>query len=215
MYDWNKDIKEILSKYKLLKYHSNNRCLSGDIELISDTGKYIDIFNVEIFIPEHFPKCFPKVIETEKKIPRTVLRHVMPKTNYLCLVVKIEEMLLCQHGITLLWFVDNVLVPRLCEEYRVNNGEKYQQEYSHDFGGTWEFLMKKIELENPKLVLKFIEALANKKKPKGNKPCLCGSGKEYRLCHQKFAISLQHLNNKTLIIMHDLLLKHPYNGVNL
>ena len=189
MYNWNNDLKEVLSKYTLLKYHSNNRCLSGDIELISDTGKYIDIFNVDILIPEHFPKYFPKVIETEKKIPRTVSRHVIPKTNYLCLVIEIEEILICQHGITLLWFIDNVLVPRLCEEYRVNNGEKYQKEYSHDFGGTWEFLMKKLGVENPEIVLEFIKALANKKRPKGNTLCLCGSGKVYRLCHKTSVVS--------------------------
>jgi hypothetical protein len=215
MYYLDKDITEVLSKYKLLKYTPYNNCLSGDIELLSDTGKYIDIFNLEIFIPDDFPKSFPKVIETEEKIPRIVSRHIIPKDNTLCLVVQIEELLICQNGITLLWFIDNVLIPRLCEEFRVNNGEKYQKEYSHDFGGTWEFLMKKLEVENPELVLKFIEALANKKKPKGNALCLCGSGNSYRLCHKKSVVSLQHLNNKILKILLDLLLKQPYKGVNL
>lgn len=215
MYSWNQDISKVLDKYSLLKYDSNSRCLSGEIELISDSGNYIDIFNVEIFIPENFPKSFPKVTETEEKIPRKLSRHVMPESNHLCLAVEIEEILLCTQGITLLWFCDKVLVPRLCEEFRVNNGEKYQKEYSHDFGGTWEFLMKHLKLKNPKLVLNFIKAMANKKTPRGDRTCLCDSGLEYRLCHKKEVLSLQHLNNKLLNGLHDYLLKHPYNGSNL
>ena len=215
MYSWNKDLNKVLNKYNLLKYDSNSRCLRGEIELVSDSGNYIDIFNVEIFIPEDFPKSFPKVVETGEKIPRIVARHVMPKFNYLCLAVDIEEILICKQGITLLWFCDKVLVPRLCEEFRVNNGEKYQKEYSHDFVGTWEFLMKHLKLKNEKLVLKFIKAMANKKMPKGDKPCLCDSGSEYRLCHKKAVLSLQHLNNKNINILRDLLLKQPYNGTNL
>lgn len=216
MYNRKQDINEVLSKYYLLKYDSLNNKLLGEIELISEiTGKYIDIFSVEILIPDGFPKCFPKVIETEEKIPRSVSRHVMPNTNYLCLAVDIEEILLCKQGISLLWFLDKVLTPRLCEEFRVNNGEKYQKEYSHDSGATWEFLKKHLELSNMDLVLKFSKALANKKTPSGNSPCLCDSGLEYRLCHKRKVLSLQHMKNETLKKIYNRLLNNPYKGVNL
>lgn len=215
MYNWDNDINEVLSKYNLLNFNSSSNSLIGEIELLSETGIYIDIFNVEIIIPKCFPKCFPRVKELDEKIPRDISRHVIPKDNTLCLAVQIEEMLICQNGITLLWFIDNVLVPRLCEEYRVNNGEKYQKEYSHDFGGTWEFLFKKLDIDTPDLVLKFIKALANKKRPNGNSPCLCGSNKPFRLCHKRNVTSLQHIKNETLKTLHDLLLKKPYQGVNL
>lgn len=215
MYDFNNDIKQVLKKYELLKYYPHDKCLNGDIELISESGKFIDIFNVVIKIPEGFPRCFPKVLETEEKIPRSKMRHVMPYTNILCLAVPIEEYLVCSNGITILWFIDNVLVPRLCEEFRVNNGENYQREYSHDFGGIWEFLMKKLETKNIDHVLIFMKVLATKKTPKGNSPCLCGSNKPFRLCHKKTIASLQHLKNDILNLVYNSLLENPYKGINL
>jgi SEC-C motif len=215
VYNWEQDINKVLSKYHLLKYDISNSCLRGEIELLTDDEKYIDIFNVEIFLFKCFPRCFPKVIETEEKIPRRLSRHVMPKSNHLCLAVDVEEKLLCKQGISLLWFLDKVLVPRLCEEFRVNNGEKYQKEYSHDFGATWEFLKTHLELPNMNLVLKFCEALVNKKTPKGNSPCLCGSGLEYRVCHKGQVLSLQHLKHETLKVIYNRLLSNPYKGVNL
>jgi hypothetical protein len=216
VYNLEQDIVEVLDKYLLLKYDAVNKRIWGEIELISENnGKYIDIFSVEILILENFPKCFPKVLETEEKIPRSVSRHIMPNTNYLCLAVDVEEILLCKQGISLLWFLDKVLVPRLCEEFRVNNGEKYQKEYSHDLGATWEFLKKHLELPNMELVLRFSEALANKKTPKGNSPCICDSGLEYRLCHKQKVITLQHMKNETLKNIHNRLLKNPYKGLNL
>jgi len=215
MYNLEKDINNVLRKYSLLKYNSISKIIYGEIEVLGESGQFIDIFNVDIILPVEFPRRFPKVIETEKKIPREITRHVMPKTNHLCLAVQFEEILLCCKGINLLWFIDNVLVPRLAEEFRVNNGEKYQKEYSHDFGGTWEFLMKKLELKTPDLVLKFIEALAKKKKPNGNSICLCGSEEPYRLCHKKQVLHILQLNNKLLNLLYNQLLKKSYKGINL
>jgi hypothetical protein len=215
MYDIKVDIKTILSDYPLLKYDINNNVIFGEIELESDEGIFIDIFNIDIIIPPCFPKCFPYVIENESKIPRTVKRHVMPETNHLCLAVKTEESLLCKSGITLVWFFDKILIPRLCEEYRVSKGENYQNEYSHDFGGTWEYLMKFFKTESTELVLKFIHVLAEKKKPKGDKLCLCDSGKQFKDCHKKQLVQMLQLKNVEIKELYNVLKNTPYKGVNL
>jgi len=214
MYNLDYDIKEVLSNYELLKYNSNSKKFSGEIEVIKG-GLFIDIFSIEIIIPNCFPRCFPKVIEIGNKIPRKVARHVIPKTNHLCLAVEIEEFLLCQGGITMKWFIDKVLVPRLCEEYRVINGEKYQKEYSHDFGGTWEYLMKVLNVNEPEIVMKFIKALADKKRPTGNSLCLCESNKPFRLCHKSNISTLQHLGINRLKSLYKSLIEKPYKGINL
>ena len=214
-YERKKDIANVLSHYKLLKYEPSSNRFVGDIELVSDDNIYIDIFSVEIIIPVGFPNCFPKVFEIGGKIPRNPKRHVMPKTNNLCLAVPIEETLICHQGITIKWFLDEVLVPRLCEEYRVNNGLKYQKEYSHDFGGTWEYLMKKFNINDTEVVLNFMKALAFKKTPKGDKPCLCNSGQLYRLCHRKIMSDLQHLGLESLKNIYHRLVSNPYKGLNL
>lgn len=216
MYNLEDDINKVLQKFPLLKYYDTEKTLRGEIELLTESGKFIDIFSVEIIIEKCFPNCFPKVLETGGKIPREVKRHVMPKTNYLCLVVWIEELLICKNGITLVWFMDKVLMPRLCEEFRVNNGEKYQKEYSHGFiEGTWEYMMKKMEIQEPSIALKFLEALANKKRPKGNSICFCGSGKYYHVCHKKQILFLQQFDNNQLTTLYKGLKENPYKGSNL
>ncbi len=219
-YDKNKDLEKVLKKYTLLKHqvdHLNTtESLFGEIELVDEQTKtYIDTFAVEIIIPRNFPFSFPLVIEKEEKIPRCTSRHVIPGSNTLCLALKLEERLLCLHGITLLWFIDHVLVPRLCEEYRVNRGGKYQKEYSHEISGTWEYLMKRFETKDQSIIIALIGALAYKKTPKGNQKCLCGSGKFYRECHKPELEKLKHLGNETISKLFEALNKTPYAGVDL
>lgn len=209
------EIGAILSKYPLLKYDIHENTIRGEIEVESKNGIFIDIFEIDVIIPSCYPKCFPLVLEKGSKIPRTMARHVMPQTNHLCFAVETEEKLLCKAGITLDWFFDKILIPRLCEEYRVNNGEKYQKEYSHDFGGTWEYLMKHFETNSPELVLKLVNSIVNKKKPRGDKLCICDSGHLFKDCHKSHFTQLQKLKLSELRVLFDKLNKTPYKGLNL
>jgi hypothetical protein len=127
------DLSTAIKDYPGLKLINEVGALSlmGTIDLIHpEFGITYDSFSVEIYYPKLYPFCFPKVIETGGKIPRNANRHVnVIANNTLCLTVDPEERLLSLHGITTSWFIKNVLLPRLGEEYVVNNGGNYLHEY--------------------------------------------------------------------------------------
>ena len=214
------DIDKAVEKYSLLNrvYSVSDGIihLVGEIEVVDHADVFIDIFEVEIYYPKEFPKRFPMVFETGGKIPREPeKRHVMPRNYNLCLAVELEEILVCKHGITTLWFLNNIVVPRLAEEYRVSRGEKYQREYSHhDLDGTWEFLMKELGTKDARIVLTLIEAMALRQLPRADKLCLCSSGKLYKYCHRPKVVQLQNLGGELLNKIYRALSEQPYKGIN-
>lgn len=187
MYELRKDLDEALKFYPKLRLVEKGKdlALSGSVDLIHPSEKkLIDTFFVEITYPERFPFQFPKVLETSGKIERVQDRHIHPGTNYLCFAVNAEELLKCRFGITTLWFLDYVLVPRLAEEYLVNNGGKYSHEFSHGTLGDLEFYFEKFRTKSPEQVLKYLTILIKGEFPKHFEPCNCGSGQKFKKCHR-------------------------------
>jgi hypothetical protein len=216
--EWKADIATAIMEYPLLQPYQNNgdKHLQGWIEVVDNkSGILIDEYEIDLYYPEEYPFCFPKVIEKSRKIPREVDRHTMPKSTELCLAVNPEERLVCRNGITTLWFLDNVLVPRLAEEYAVSKGHKYLKEYSHGSDGIWEYFMKQFETDNTALVLNFIEGMAFYKLPKGFEPCICGSGKKFKKCHRNIVFLLNNLGSKYLLNIAKYLRSYKYTGGNL
>jgi len=114
-----KDIKTVTDKFPLLKvdFDTGRTRFVGEIELLDPhEGTYIDIFKVEIILPELFPYCFPSVIELDGDIPKTIERHVIPVSGRLCLAIVFEEFMLCRNGISTLWFIERILIPRLADD---------------------------------------------------------------------------------------------------
>jgi hypothetical protein len=212
---WLDEVNVILREYPLLSYTPIENCFSGEIEINTKEGDFVEIFELRIEIPKSFPNSFPLVFETGKNIPRIITRHVMPKTNNLCLAVTLEERLLCRNGITLTWFFEKVLIPRLFEEFRVNNGLNYQKEYSHDFGGIWEFLMCEFKTENTDLIIDFVAMISQKKRPKGKSLCPCNSDQAFSNCHKPSFRTFELFGNSIMVNLHNTLIKYPYKGRNL
>lgn len=218
-FDIHQDIYEARRRFPLLKevITPGSIKLVGEIELLHpDTGKFIDIFRVEIIYPECFPFCFPKVIELDEKIPRTLERHIMPHSHTICFAVQIEELLLCQTGINSLWFIDNILLPRLAEEYIVSNGGKYRSEYSHNrSGANWEYFMKRFKTTDHDLILNILKSISEKQLPKGDRPCFCGSNMIYSKCHKKEVQFLRQIKLEFVKNIYEELKSNPYNGADL
>lgn len=198
------DLTTAIKEYPSLKLinEAGDLSLEGSIDLIhSETGIAYDSFSVKIYYPKQYPFCFPKVIETGGKIPRTADRHVnVTANNTLCLTVDPEERLLTLYGITTSWFIENVLLPRLGEEYIVNDGGKYLHEYSHNALGYWEFYFQKFNTKNPLVVINILENMLQHSMPKGYMPCICKSGKDYKKCHKKNVDDLYRLGTSYIQI---------------
>ncbi|MBO6516067.1 MAG: SEC-C domain-containing protein [Bacteroidia bacterium] len=194
--EWKKDVQQAVDAYPGLIYSEFNgeRHLKGSIKVEDvDSGIVVDEFEVDLVFPENYPYCFPKVFEISGKIERIDDRHVFPADGSLCLGVEPEEILRCKHGITIRYFIDRVLIPRLAEEFIVNNGGDYQREYAHGIYGLWQFYMKMFESKDRQTILKLLRCMGDQSLPRGHKPCPCGSGKKFKRCH--FKNILQFVNN--------------------
>lgn len=182
------DIDAALKLYPLLKIIEKDGILgiAGDLELIHPEFNIpFETFSVELSFPKEYPNCFPRVLETGGKIERIPNRHVYTNTGTLCLAVPPEERLLCRHGINMSRFIKNVLLPRLGEEYNVNNGGQYSREYSHGPDGFWEFYFKKFDTDDPNIVLKILKCITEQNTPKGFELCICGINEKYKKCHRE------------------------------
>jgi hypothetical protein len=171
--------------------------LSGEVELLHPIEKkLIDTFSVEITFPESYPFCFPWVTETSGKIERIADRHVFTNTNTLCFAVQTEERMKCRNGITLLWFINNVLIPRLAEEYIVNNGGKYEHEFSHGPLGDLEFYCEKFKTKEFAVVIGYLELILKGGFPKPHERCSCGSNVKFKKCHRIIFEELKALGDR-------------------
>ncbi|AEA44970.1 SEC-C metal-binding domain-containing protein [Fluviicola taffensis] len=179
------DIRKAITHFPLLKIIENGKFLlvEGDIVLSDREYGEVDRYSVSISFLKCYPNCFPKVIETSKKIPRKDFRHVNPDGT-LCLAVEPEERLISKNGITFKFFLDKVLVPHLSREtFRELNGEYADGEYDHGNAGIWEFYIKKLDNTDKKQVLLELNEIRTSKWIGRNEPCTCGSNKKFKNCH--------------------------------
>lgn len=194
------DLNEVITSYPLLTpfHEGGKQGLFGEIELKDDQGGIIEVYKVKLIFTELFPYRFPHVWEEGNLIPRIADRHVYPKTGNLCLAIEPEEIIICQYGISTIFFLDRVLLPRLAEEYEVNLGGVYQREYSHDHDGFWEYFQKHFKSEDANLVMGLLGAIVSRNLPKGYEKCICGSGEKFKKCHRKSASVLFPIGQKKL-----------------
>lgn len=198
MFDLRSDLNKAIEHYPNLKIVDSDGklSLSGEVDLFHPTEKkWIDSFSVDITYPERFPNRFPVVVETSGKIERIPNRHIYKDTNNMCFAVQAEELMKCRYGITTLWFLDNVLVPRLAEEYIVNDGGKYSHEFSHGPLGDFEFYFEKFKTKHPLDVIRYLKLVLNGGFPKHYEKCSCGSGLKFKKCHRVIFEELKGLGD--------------------
>lgn len=199
MFELRSDMNDAITYYPNLKVVETDGklSLSGDVDLLHPIAKkVIDTFSVDISFPERFPYCFPKVVETSKKIERIQDRHIYTQNNSMCFAVLSEELLKCRFGITTRWFLNNVLVPRLAEEYLVNNGGEYAHEFAHGPWGDFQFYFKKFKIQNPVEVIRYLKLILTGGFPKHYEKCSCGSGIKFKKCHRIIFEELKSLGDK-------------------
>lgn len=180
-----KDIDHSILSYSLLKRVDEKGYVRvvGEIPLIHPEKGEFDRYKVSISFPTFYPKCFPKVIETSKKIPREDYRHVNPD-NTLCLAVEPEEKAIVKSGISFKYFLDKILVPHLAREtFREINGTYPDGEYAHGNSGIWQFYESTLKTSDRKLIIGELEEIIYSKWKGRNELCRCGSGQKFKVCH--------------------------------
>lgn len=191
----NKDLEEIKFFFPKLKFYQQKkrRFLKGDLDICDQEGNYLKTFEIAIDIPENYPYGVPLLFELSENIPRIEDRHI--NNNGLCCVdIDHELLLLARRGLRLFDFIRDKVYPYFANQlfYEFNDSKYANGEYEHRFQGVIQFYSNRLGLEDPKLIVSFLECLISNKLPGRNKPCLCNAGligKKYKHCHED-AISL-------------------------
>ncbi|MCC7515213.1 MAG: SEC-C domain-containing protein [Bacteroidia bacterium] len=188
MFDLQNDIEKGIRKYPSLQFEMQKGLPIVKGTFIAHDKKSkteIESYEVLIGFPQKYPYVFPLVIETSKKIPRELDRHVK-SDGTLCLGNWQDELSVCKNGITFTYFLDEVLNTHLCREYVKEKTNKYPTgERSHGMEGIWEGYYEILQTTDKEKVLTELGLILNHKSIGRNAPCYCNSGKKYKACHEK------------------------------
>lgn len=194
--EWKSDVDAALVHYPKLRIEGglSARTLVGIIDVVDKDEDFpIGSFEVKIQYPPAYPKRLPRVWEIGGRIPHDINRHLFPKDWNMCFMFPAEEEAYCWTGISTLRFLNQVLVPRLADEYNVSSGGKYRSEYSHDpTEAAWQFYEKKFNTVDKSVIERLLQALTCGSLPKGFEACPCGSGLKFKKCHRLAVQPLVH-----------------------
>ena len=141
----------------------------------------IDAYNVEIYIPDNFPKDIPRTRSVDRKVSESF--HTYPKDRTLCLGFPLAEKLTFHENPSLVGYIENLLVPYLfSHSYLQEYGELPYGDLEHGGKGKLDYYRDLFSVEDDLTSLKFLSFLADGKY-KGHYPCPCGSNLRLRKCH--------------------------------
>lgn len=140
-----------------------------------------DSFEIELLVPEAYPRTLPHVRETGQKIDDDY-QHVY-EYGTLCLAVPIEERRIFARQPRLIGFMNHLVVPYLygyC--YWKRYGEHPFGEQNHGANGIAQYYVERLELcgDVPALA---VVAYLYEHGYRGHHGCPCGSGRTVRKCH--------------------------------
>ncbi|MBU2646979.1 hypothetical protein KKI24_19885 [bacterium] len=161
-------------------------CLRGKFRFkadVSGSDEIVDSYNLEIVVPDKFPRALPKVKETSGKIPRDGNFHVNPDGT-LCLGAPLRLLKKVHSAPNLTGFADKCLVPYLyAVSYKlIHGGEFVFGELAHGDQGVVDDYSVLLGLKERHQITQAIQLLGVKKRIANKKPCPCGCGKRLAAC---------------------------------
>jgi hypothetical protein len=142
----------------------------------------VDRFELEISVPEGFPRKLPSVYETAGRIPRQPAYHVNPDGS-LCLGSRLRLILQLSAEPTMSGFARRCLIPYLFGiSHKLNTGKWPFGELDHGLRGELldcRELFGVANVEQVKLTLKY---LGMKKRHANKLLCPCGCGRRLGAC---------------------------------
>ncbi len=195
-------IPDVLNKYpKLSKIERDNKfILAGALDIVDNTGKYWETYDIEIFCSETFPNRFPELYETGCKIPKIADWHIYEDTLSCCVKILPEEILRCLKGITVEQYVTCEVLPYLFNQtHRRVEGYYVNGEYGHGGLGLYEYYSHELKTGDLEQIAKLLYSIATRPKPDRTSTCFCGSGVKYRYCHRTVYEKFSLLGKELLI----------------
>lgn len=182
------DVESGMKEYPSLHLSNKDGKLIVQGIFTAHKGKIeIEDYELEISFPPKYPYDLPTVIETNEKIPRTVVRHVFSDTNSLCFGNPQDVFRVCKNGITFTFFLEKILNPHLCREYVREIQKSYPTgERSHANKGNegiWEGYYEIFNTYDKSWILNELYQMLSHTLYAKNQQCYCNSGKKYKRCH--------------------------------
>jgi hypothetical protein len=167
--------------------------LAGTLEInaqILGRAGITDNYQVELRIPQNFPRRIPLVFETGGRIPRAY-HHL--QNGSLCLGSETRLRLLLAEGLSLVGFVERCVVPYLYRfSYLKTHGEAPFGDLEHGPEGIREDLRLLFGVDAISAVLPFVRLVGMEKRHANKKACPCGSGRRLGRCHNRLANRLRN-----------------------
>lgn len=163
--------------------------LRGILDVPDGAGGVAYSYLVEIKPVASYPYRYPVAYEVGGDIPVGADNHKY-FDNHLCLGVDAEELVQCHKGLTLVEFIEKVLMPHLASQYYHHLTGSYLQEYAHGDDGVRQYYEKLLGTTDVVVWAAFFHAAFDKHIER-NEPCCCGSGRKFKKCHEPIVQSIQ------------------------
>jgi len=200
-------IAELQSFHKGLKKIEEKKreiVLSGPLpfEATADGHSTLtECFEIELIIPNGYPKILPRVRETGGKIDSDYGHLNQDRT--LCLEVPIEERRLFLEQPSLLGFVNKLVIPYFYGYCHWKKCGKHPfGEQKHGGEGIIQYYIDRLNLSDEATALAFV-CFLYEYGYRGHLDCPCGSGLRVRKCHGPTLLDL-HQHHTPFTLRHDL-----------
>lgn len=150
---------------------------------VLEGARELDRYQIEVALPDNYPRSMARVWETAGRIPRTPDRHTFTD-GALCLGTPIALWIELQGRFTIERVLDMPVRSFLIGNALVEEGQPWPHgERSHGAVGMLEHLRELIGTSEPRMVVSFLMAVVQGKVTK-HSPCPCASGRKIHKCHK-------------------------------
>ncbi|MCE5340159.1 MAG: hypothetical protein LLF92_03415 [Planctomycetaceae bacterium] len=187
-------LKQLYPSLSLIKKINGECSITGNISFtVKHDGKVVrDDYDIEIMIPDDYPLCPPKVIETNDKILRCPDNHINDDGTF-CFGAPLAVKQTFVQKRDLLWFVQEQIVRFLFNHsYKRDYGIRPDGELSHGPEGLLEYYYELFQTQDNITVLEFLRLLSQDRYNDQNL-CPCGSGRKIRRCHYRLIKNIRKL----------------------
>ena len=166
---------------------SSDLVIAGTIDFQAEHESYgtlAESFEIELHVPQKFPRVLPTALETKGRIPSTFHHN---GSRELCLGSLLKLQLIVGRNPTVLGFVEGCVIP-----YLVNfsvfdrTGKLPFGELEHGAPGLLADYRSILHANSNECCLLLLDLLRTKKRVSNKKPCPCGSGRRSGRCHNRY-----------------------------
>jgi len=179
-------VNDVINKYPTLSAKSTESGITLHGILILN-AEYNDIplydeYEIEVEIPNEFPKSLPKVREVSNRIPKE-FNHFLADGS-LCLAAVCELADFVASNGTVIGYIEKYVMNYL---YAASYFSRYKEipfgERSHGVDGIKEAYMERYNCDSEDVLISLLCVLVGFQRYRGHDICPCGNNKKLRECH--------------------------------